>query len=497
MNRLARILLLAALGAAGCAQLSSKPTSMQPDRACDALYAEADRVVQRAGVRDGGAARIAGFPYLRVDRLLASFAGEPLSDAQFDAWFARLRESDRKARRFEVANLPDEERARLQAAQADLLRRHGGLDAALDACGTELAERDRAAPQRRETLLRQARVPDDYDQWKRIVGLYWLTRIPFASGVRNYQREIEAVFATPLDALPVRGRLTAYVPPPAQPLFAGESAAILARAADDSLGIPDPHGADLERLFQAHAPIWLVDQGDGDDRIGRLVLADDGRAHVDTSVPAVYRRLAHTRYGDRVLLQLVYSVWLPARPRPSSFDLLSGNLDAVVWRVTLAPDGTPLVYDSIHSCGCYHQFFPMPRAEPLPQPDTLDETAFAPQRLPQVEAGQRIALRIEAGTHYLQRILLPAPEGEGGTLRWLDDDTLRSLPVAGSARRSAFRPDGIVPGSERGERWLFWPMGVREPGAMRQWGRHATAFVGRRHFDEARLMQRYFRLRME
>jgi hypothetical protein len=30
---------------------------------------------------------------------------------------------------------------------------------------------------------------------------------------------------------------------------------------------------------------------------------------------------------------------------------------------------------------------------------------------------------------------------------------------------------------------------------MRQWGRHATAFVGRRHFDEAGLLDRYFELR--
>jgi hypothetical protein len=35
-------------------------------------------------------------------------------------------------------------------------------------------------------------------------------------------------------------------------------------------------------------------------------------------------------------------------------------------------------------------------------------------------------------------------------------------------------------------------MGVREPGAMRQWGRHATAFVGRQHFDDADLFARYF-----
>ncbi|MBI2508655.1 MAG: hypothetical protein HYV99_01240, partial [Betaproteobacteria bacterium] len=69
---------------------------------------------------------------------------------------------------------------------------------------------------------------------------------------------------------------------------------------------------------------------------------------------------------------------------------------------------------------------------------------------------------------------------------------LRSVPLPEGGRRSVFRPDGIVPGSERGERYLFWPMGVPEPGAMRQWGRHATAFVGRRHFDDAGLMERYF-----
>jgi hypothetical protein len=53
--------------------------------------------------------------------------------------------------------------------------------------------------------------------------------------------------------------------------------------------------------------------------------------------------------------------------------------------------------------------------------------------------------------------------------------------------------DGIVQGSERGERVYFWPMGIREPGAMRIWGRHATAFVGKRHFDDPDLLEKYFR----
>jgi hypothetical protein len=37
-------------------------------------------------------------------------------------------------------------------------------------------------------------------------------------------------------------------------------------------------------------------------------------------------------------------------------------------------------------------------------------------------------------------------------------------------------------------------MGIASAGQMRQWGRHATAFVGRRHFDDPYLLDRYFTL---
>jgi hypothetical protein len=130
-----------------------------------------------------------------------------------------------------------------------------------------------------------------------------------------------------------------------------------------------------------------------------------------------------------------------------------------------------------------------------PRPETLDEPAFSPQILPRIGAADRLTLRLESGTHYLQRVVVEEWGTRGAVeYRFEEDDALRSLPLPGGGRRSLFRPDGIVPGTERGERWLFWPMGVPEPGAMRQWGRHATAFVGRRHFDEARLMERYFAL---
>ena len=73
------------------------------------------------------------------------------------------------------------------------------------------------------------------------------------------------------------------------------------------------------------------------------------------------------------------------------------------------------------------------------------------------------------------------PEGE-----------LRSLARFGPGFRSVFGPDGFIAGTDRPEGWLFWPMGIERAGAMRQWGRHATAFVGRRHFDDADLFEKRF-----
>jgi hypothetical protein len=37
-------------------------------------------------------------------------------------------------------------------------------------------------------------------------------------------------------------------------------------------------------------------------------------------------------------------------------------------------------------------------------------------------------------------------------------------------------------------------MGIDNAGAMRQWGTHATAFIGRRHFDDADLIERRFEI---
>jgi len=287
-------------------------------------------------------------------------------------------------------------------------------------------------------------------------------------------------------------------PPPAQPLTRARVAAILERSAVNPLRIPEPGEPELDELLAAYAPSFEVAVKADYDRPGALRWTREGdMPRVDAADLAVYAHPAWTRYGDRVLLQLVYTVWFPERPPQHDGDILSGRLDGLVWRVTLAPDGEPLVYDSIHPCGCYHLFFPTPRAHPRPAPDDTEEWMFSPQAMPRVAAGERPLVRVASATHYVERVGLVRGSDSLARYALRPYAELRSLQRFGPGRASAFGEDGLVAGSERAERYLFWPMGIASAGAMRQWGRHATAFVGRRHFDDADLIEKRFDLDLD
>jgi hypothetical protein len=122
----------------------------------------------------------------------------------------------------------------------------------------------------------------------------------------------------------------------------------------------------------------------------------------------------------------------------------------------------------------------------------MEEWAFAPVALPRVGEGERPLLSIDSATHYIRDVKLV--HGIDSVVRYAFHpyDELRSMMRMDGGRRSAFGPDGLVAGTQRAERFFFWPMGIASAGAMRQWGRHATAFVGRRHFDDADLLERRF-----
>lgn len=457
--------LLALWGLTGCAL---QPVEALPANACLRHFQAVDGDIEAADARDHGAHRPAGFPWLRSTRFTASFSGELKSQSQWQAWLERLRLEDMTARRVELVN-------------AGIAHRQGELRR-LAACGRQLNAALLADKDARQQLLDGVVVPDDYSLLQRLFGAYPLA-LPFLkAGVGDYHTQVQSGYRQPVDALPVKGTLHVWRPPVAEP---GRVA--LANLSRDSLGIPRLHDGQVEKLVAQHAPLWWLDSAGDYDRPGWPQPGDAG-PDVDSGRPVVFYDHSYTRLADQVLLQLVYVIWFDRRPVQSILDPYAGNLDGVVWRVTLDSQGQPLFYDSIHACGCYHRIYP---AQPM-QPAQL-EWGQEPWLLPQADVpNPPLALRLESGTHYLQRVVsvasLPGHRAEVYALE--PYPALLSQPDGQGGYRSLFSGQGLVQGTERSERWWLWPSGVRSPGAMRQQGRHAIAFVGMRHFDDPFLAQR-------
>jgi hypothetical protein len=482
--------------AAGCATVEAPfrthlEAPAERVRDCAGWYAALDQAVAEAGVRDAQHAPIAGFPYLRVDRSFAALRSRAAQSAgAYAAYVERLGELDLDAREHEIRNLPRERLDRLPGFDASLARTLA-VQRTRD-CGRLLRELDLARPQARAALLERATVPDEYSSVARFAGLYPLTRLAFIPGIRRWEAETLAAAQQESDdgATAVR-----YAPPASEAMPRRAAAGMLARARLDPLGQVQPSEGELAELAAAYAPSFEIPIAGDYDRFGRLRWPRGAEMpEVDGSELVVYVHPAYTRYAETLLLQLVYTIWFPERPPRGGVDFLAGRLDGIVWRVTLAPDGEPLLYDSIHPCGCYHVFFPTPRARPRPAPDPLEEWAFVPHSLPRVAEGERPVVRLASATHYIERVGLVRGPDSLTRYAFSPYGELRSLPRLAGGSASVFGPDGLIAGTERLERWFFWPMGVPSAGAMRQWGRHATAFVGRRHFDDADLIERRFEL---
>ena len=470
----------------GCA---STPANLQPPTRiqsglnavvsdCEMLFASLDVEVERQQVADVQSQRVPGYRYLRVNRFLEAVAPAATSKAAFDVWVRQLRELDRQARAAELANL-DVKQPRPETA------------ARLDDCAERLAQHDFGIAAGRTHLRAVARVDDAYDTSKRLLGFYALTAIPMHYGVSRLVADTDSKFRQPLASRRIHGELVRLVPP--EDTVRWDTAAVAAAldaSADNALELPLPSDVVLEALFQTFAPIWEVDVATHADRLGAPGFHDGG-LWVDVEHPVVYTLTSHTLFEGKALLQLNYIVWFPERTSRGGFDLLAGKLDGITWRVTLGSDGRPLHYDAMHNCGCYYMAFPTETLARRPM-DAREEPMSVPQLIS--STSERLVIRVASHTHYLERVygFDDGPELRLARYELGSYDELRSMADK-HGRRSLFGSDGLVAGTQRGERWLFWPMGVADPGTMRQWGHHAIAFVGRRHFDQADLIERYFR----
>lgn len=472
----------------GCAAMKPYPDSLLTgeDGTCQRWFESIETTLEKYHINDPGTARIRGFPHLRVNRLLASMGELTTSNEAFAEWLEATRQLDATAKKLEFANLP-------ASAMQQLMSKipvRGSFEQALGHCGKRLNNFILNNIENKENLLEQAQVPDAYQTWKRVAGLYLLTRYAASVGIEHLHRELDASFKIPLAKLPQQGKLIRYKPPDSNPLPVEHIAAILKLAYVNPLGIPYLTSSQLQRLLAHFAPVWEIDTRNDTDKIGTVGLDSDKQPRIDTHQPTVYVAHGYARWHGRVVLQLIYQIWLPAREKTGILDLYGGPLDSVIWRVTLSPEGTPIAFDSIHGCGCYYLLFPGQGYRDVPPKDGA-EPVLSPKAIPTISSGHRLLLRLQSRTHYLQQTSINDDAFEVVTRSYTfhELEQLRSLQMPNGNKLSLYGEDGIIDVSERTERFLLWPYGVASPGAMRQWGTHAIAFIGRRHFDDPFLLE--------
>lgn len=465
---------------AGCAtsSIGKRPEVPDGDK-CLALFAKVDQEIDAAGVRDAGYARVPGFPYLRSDRFSASFAEQVrgIEDVgTFWEWVGYLRANEDEAREVELRNLYPTQ----QQATSLLLDLRG--------CGAWLRSWELDDPAFRQNLFDTVRPPDEYSGLSRTLGLYPLAKPFLKRGVADYQAKVLEDYAKPLETPAAPIELVRWTVKRSDEF--ADTTLDLKTKPRDQLGRIGMLGSEVVQLAQFYAPALWIETAGSFDLPGAPVLGVD-KPTVDTARPVVYFQPGLTRFGGRNLLQLSYFVWFSERTPQKPGDQEAGVLDGLIWRITLDDDGRVLLHDTIHACGCYHYGFP---AQPMTRkPNDAGEDQML---LPQSGlAPERVAVRLQSGTHAVRRVVggdqASAAREANYELRPYED--LLTLPApGGSGTRSLFGPDGLIAGTERSERLWLWPSGVRSPGTMRQWGRHATSFVGNTHFDDPFLLESLF-----
>lgn len=463
-----RTVLLIALFIGGCSVLPVRyEVPPAGDIDCGTTLALLDRDIETHTHFDPVLQRIPGQPFLRGNRWLASNAHRAGHENASQKSVGELSQLAVDAYLIEYERLPHSLRQQWQTRlQTQTLR-----DVLMQCRAAYLRQNPELTPD----MLERLSPPDNYSAVQRFFGIYPLTRRLANASIENYRREMRAR----VDA----GAARRF------------SSAVFYRVQEAATG--SAVRADGQALLQRHAPLLQVEQQSSADAVGSPRFDDNGHIRVDDQ-PAAFSYITSARHGQSILTQLNYVYWFARRPKSSMTDLYGGDLDALVWRVTLDSKGVPVLYDSIHACGCYHLLF-------LPDGTSIDTTRIKGEQplyfsLPSPPGAATVRLKIEAGTHYLvdaafhpaDTVLPPSGrQHEGMPVRpyaLVPYDTLLMLP-AGDTRRSLFGHTGIIAQSSRLERYTLWPLGVPNAGAMREAGMQAIAFVGRRHFDDPDLLE--------
>ena len=258
---------------AACTSIPSHPIQNKeavddPVLECQQFYQRFNAIVDSNKVRDAQTSRIDDFPHLQINRFLIAIKPQLTYQTKLNTWLGLLAQLGLETNSVELANLPRAARNQLAEFSPQPLRNMDN-DAVLHQCSQTLLKSDLASAAKQKQIVENAGIADNYQTWKRIVGLYPLLALPIAWGIHNWHQDSSAVLKTPTDKLPIKGKLLRYkaVDKPAYGSFEEVKSAIQA-SSQNPLQIPLPESDIKERLFATFSPLWEVDTVQNDDKIG-------------------------------------------------------------------------------------------------------------------------------------------------------------------------------------------------------------------------------------
>jgi hypothetical protein len=422
--------------------------------------------LQSAGTLLGN--RVSGLPWLRHNRLITHDISIQHIPGHVSELLNRMSSLAQNGLKFELATVPKHQKEQWQLRYKII----DPLDSFVAKCSRRLVAIQLESPSKALSSLK-AIVPDnDYSTLARVAGLYPLASIPFRLGVIKEQHQLTKDW----------GRIDG------KKWFAYRASSTLNKS------LPSMSRDILSR----HAPLWFIDSRTSANLPGAPYWKEN-QLKVNTERPEVYSFISKSRWKEQPVTQLNYVIWFTERPKLKRLDWVAGKHDAVVFRVNLDPQGEVIAYDSIHLCGCWYRLF-VPENWPIKrskrywdEPISIQTVNFPSRSTP------RMAVFLQADTHqilYLQSVNDLASKQPSlmrsisGSYHLEPFSHLLELPTA-SGVRPVFDKKGYITNSVRPERWLFWPMGVKNPGALRRFGDHAMSFIGRRYFDDPNLLSHF------
>lgn len=441
---------------------------------CVDLLTHFKRTAQQQGVQDAQLAWDPRFPHLAFDRFSLSWLFELTDRESKRQWLDYVAHQAAVQRQAEYQNLPDNTAYALKP---------------LDLCAEQLVSRSLYQPALWSALITEPpQLPSGYATWQRVLGLYPVTQHFARPSMDKEKRRLISHFIQPVEGYAIR-----YAPDDRPALNRLQMQEWFRQARERSaLSWPQLSAGQQQSLLSFYAPVFQVETRSRDDFPGQVKYVTASQPGVVSPQPTLYTHVSYTRFYGQTLMQLNYTLWFANRTARSGFDPYAGQFDGVLIRLTLDADGQPYILDTIHHCGCYHMVFALSPALTFSPPDHKAEWPVTLQ----VYAGHQtdtLGVTLSSGEHMVKDVQWLRHDVRPRSLTLLPYDQLRSLPAAPSQNKSLFNPQAMLPASVRTERFYLWPLGVKSPGTQRQLGHHATAFIGKRHFDEPFLLETLFK----